>query len=106
MKVERRTVDLASYPDLVVIYLGMRVNAMTGLKTLFGFGPTISNSVTAAPEGLLRHETVIYSLLASACGNAAVLARLRIAGAMGTLGATHAMVEEFPARLWWDRILA
>jgi hypothetical protein len=63
MKVERRTVDLTSYPDLVVIYLGMRVNAMTGLKTLLGFGPRISNSVTAAPEGLLRHETVIYSLL-------------------------------------------
>jgi len=63
MKVERRTVELTSYPDLVVIYLGMRVNAMTGLKTLFGFGPKISNSVTAAPEGLLRHETVIYSLL-------------------------------------------
>jgi hypothetical protein len=63
MKVERRTVDLTSYPDLVVIYLGMRVNAVTGLKTLLGFGPKISNSVTAAPEGLLRHETVIYSLL-------------------------------------------
>jgi hypothetical protein len=63
MKVERRAVDLTSYPDLVVIYLGMRVNAMTGLKTLFGFGPKIENSVAATPEGLLRHETVIYSLL-------------------------------------------
>ena len=63
MKVERRTVDLAAYPDLVVIYLGMKVNAITGLKTLFGFGPRISNSVAAAPEGLLRHENVIYSLL-------------------------------------------
>jgi len=63
MKVERRTVDLTSYPDLVVIYLGMRVNAMTGLKTLFGFGPKIDSSVAAKPEGLLRHETVVYSLL-------------------------------------------
>jgi len=63
MKVERRTVDLTSYPDLVVIYLGMRVNAMTGLKTLFGFGPKIDSSVAATPEGLLRHETVVYSLL-------------------------------------------
>ena len=26
-KVLRRTVDLSAYPDLVVIYLGMRVNA-------------------------------------------------------------------------------
>ena len=28
MKVDRRTVDLSSYPDLVVIYLGMRVNRL------------------------------------------------------------------------------
>ncbi len=62
MKVERRTVDLSSYPDLVVIYLGMKVNAITGLKTLIGFGPKISNSVAAGPEGLLRHENFIFSL--------------------------------------------
>jgi len=43
MRVERRTVDLKKYPDLVVIYLGMRVNRITGLKTLFGFGPKISS---------------------------------------------------------------
>jgi hypothetical protein len=60
--VDRRTVDLSSYPDLVVIYLGMRVNRITGIKTLFGFGPKISASAAAQPDGLLRHETVIYSL--------------------------------------------
>ena len=38
-RTKRRTVDLSGYPDLVVIYLGMRVNALTGLKTLLGFGP-------------------------------------------------------------------
>jgi fumigallin biosynthesis monooxygenase-like protein len=61
-KVERRTVDLSGFPDLVVIYLGMRVNRMTGIKTLVGFGPKISSSAAALPDGLLRHETVIYSL--------------------------------------------
>lgn len=60
--VERRTVDLSGYPDLVVIYLGMRVNRITGLKTLLGFGPEISNSAAAKPDGLLRHENVFYSL--------------------------------------------
>ena len=35
--VNRQTVDLSQYPNLVVIYLGMRVNRTTGLKTLFGF---------------------------------------------------------------------
>src|SRR5579862_9388554 len=41
----RQTVDLSQYPDLVVIYLGMRVNKLRGVKTLFGFGPKISGSV-------------------------------------------------------------
>ncbi|MCL6463570.1 MAG: DUF4188 domain-containing protein [Bacillota bacterium] len=62
MKVERRTVDLSQYPDLVVIYLGMRVNRLTGIKTLFGFGPKISQSVAARPDGLLLHENFIFSL--------------------------------------------
>lgn len=29
--VNRRTVDLSQYPDLVVVYLGMRVNRIAGL---------------------------------------------------------------------------
>jgi hypothetical protein len=61
-RVERRTVDLSSYPDLVVIYLGMRVNRITGIKTLLGFGPQISASAAAQPDGLLRHEPIFYSL--------------------------------------------
>jgi len=61
-KVLRRTVDLSAFPNLVVIYLGMRVNRLTGLKTVFGFGPMISASVAAKPDGLLLHEPIIYSL--------------------------------------------
>jgi hypothetical protein len=60
--VDRRTVDLSSYPNLVVIYLGMRVNRLTGLKTVFGFGPKISGSVAAQPDGLLLHENLLFSL--------------------------------------------
>jgi Monooxygenase af470-like len=60
--VNRQTVDLSAYPDLVVIYLGMRVNAWVGIKTLFGFGPRISKAVEAKPPGLLLHEPVFYSL--------------------------------------------
>jgi hypothetical protein len=59
---KRTTVDLSQYPDLVVIYLGMRVNALAGLKTLVGFGPKISKAVESKPEGLLLHESLIYSL--------------------------------------------
>jgi hypothetical protein len=61
--VNRQTVDLSGFPDLVVIYLGMRVNRLTGLKTLLGFGPKIAGSVAAVPDGLLLHENMIYSLL-------------------------------------------
>jgi hypothetical protein len=59
---KRRTVDLSGYPDLVVIYLGMRVNAWYGLQTLLGFGPRIQSAVDKKPSGLLLHETVVYSL--------------------------------------------
>lgn len=62
-KVSRQTVDLSNYPDLVVIYLGMRVKALKGLKTLFGFGPKISKSVQDQPDGLLLHENIVYSLI-------------------------------------------
>ena len=61
-KVNRQTVDLSRYPNLVVIYLGMRVNRLMGLKTLFGFGPKISASVDAQPDGLLLHENFLFSL--------------------------------------------
>jgi hypothetical protein len=61
-KVDRRTVDLSAYPDLLVVYLGMRVNAFGGLKRLLGLGPQIADSVKAKPDGLLLHEDMIFSL--------------------------------------------
>lgn len=61
-KVDRRTVDLSGYPDLVVIYLGMRVNKLKGILTLLGNGPQIDSSVKAKPDGLLLHENLIFSL--------------------------------------------
>jgi hypothetical protein len=60
--VDRRTVDLSEYPDLVVIYLGMRVQSWRGLGTLLGFGPKINRAVSEKPEGLLVHENILFSL--------------------------------------------
>ena len=57
----RTTADLSSYPDLVVIYLGMRVNEPRGVRTLMSFGPKIRKSVEAQPDGLL-HENLLFSL--------------------------------------------
>jgi hypothetical protein len=61
-KVERLTADLAAFPNLVVIYLGMRVYSLRGFKTLISFGRRIFQAVAPKPDGLLLHEPVIYSL--------------------------------------------
>jgi hypothetical protein len=61
-RTQRNTVNLSSFPDLVVIYLGMRVRTLRGLKTVISFGPKISAAVAAKPEGLLLHENVFFSL--------------------------------------------
>ena len=61
-KVNRETVDLTGYPDLVVIYLGMRVKSLRGLKSVISIGPKIQASVDAKPEGLLLHENILFGL--------------------------------------------
>jgi len=63
MRAERQTVDLAAYPELVVIYLGMRVRRPRGLLRLFGLGPQIQKSWKAKPDGLLLHEDLVWSLV-------------------------------------------
>src|SRR2546422_9291911 len=69
--VDRRAVDLAAFPDLVVIYLGMRVRTFAGIKSLLGLGPQIDKAGVARPEGLLHFETTSFSASSrciSACG--------------------------------------
>jgi hypothetical protein len=61
-RVKRQTVDLSAYPDLVVIYLGMRVNKFRGLGKLLVIGPQIQKSVAEKPDGLLLHEGMLFSL--------------------------------------------
>ena len=61
-RVDRRTVDLSAYPDLIVVYLGLRVNAVTGIKKALGLGLQISKSVADKPDGLLLHEDLLFSL--------------------------------------------
>ena len=61
-KVNRQTVDLSGHPDLVVIYFGMRVNSLGGLKTVISTGPRINAAVAAKPDGLLLHEGLLFSL--------------------------------------------
>ena len=63
MTVDRQTVDLTAYPDLVVIYLGMRVRRPRGMLRLFWQGSQIQKSWKQQPDGLLLHEDIIWSLI-------------------------------------------
>lgn len=94
--VKRQTVDLSQYPNLVVVYLGMRVNRMTGLKTLFGFGPRISDSVAAQPEGLLLHENMLFSLFPVHAG---------MRQYWRDMESLLAWTRSDPHRLWWKNFL-
>jgi len=92
----RRTVDLSGYPELVVIYLGMRVNALTGIKTLFGFGPRIADSVAAKPDGLLLHENLIFSLFPLHAG---------MRQYWRDFESLEAWARSEPHRAWWSNFL-
>lgn len=95
-KVNRRTVDLSGYPNLVVIYLGMRVNALAGLKTLFGFGPEIAKSVEARPDGLLLHENIFYSLFPPHAG---------MRQYWRDFESLESWARSEPHRVWWQQYL-
>jgi len=96
MAVERRTIDLSGYPDLVVIYLGMRLNALRGLKTILGLGPQIDASWKARPDGLLLHENLIFSLVP-------------LHGGMRQYWRDFDSLERWarsePHRVWWQNFL-
>ncbi|MEP7305955.1 MAG: DUF4188 domain-containing protein [Acidobacteriota bacterium] len=96
MSVERRTVDLSGYPDLIVIYLGMRVNAWAGLKTVFGLGPQIEKSWKTKPDGLLLHERVTFSVFPPHVG-------------MRQYWRDYESLERWtrsePHRIWWQNFL-
>jgi hypothetical protein len=61
-RVTRVTVDLAGYPDLVVIYLGMKARGLRGVRALAKTGRQIAASVAAAPDGLLGHENFLMGV--------------------------------------------
>ena len=96
MPVQRRTVDLSSYPDLVVILLGMQVRTLTGLKTLFGFGPKIAQSAKDQPEGLLLHEFFLWSLFPAHAG---------IRQYWRDFDSLERWARSEPHRIWWTSFL-
>lgn len=96
-RVARKTVDLSAYPDLVVIMLGMRVNTLFGLKTMFGLGPQIQNAVGGKPDGLLLHEPMLYSLFPM---------HLVMRQYWRDFDALESFARSEPHRTWWKQFLA
>jgi hypothetical protein len=90
----RETVDLTGYPDLVVVYLGMRVNAIAGVKTVMGFGPKIAASVEAKPDGLLLHENLLFSLR-----------HVGMRQYWRDFQSLEKWTRSEPHRLWWQKFL-
>src|ERR1700730_7303493 len=95
-RVDSQTVDLSGFPNLVVIYLGMRVNALAGVKTLLGFGPKISRSVAASPDGLLLHENFFFSLIPPHVG----MRQYR-----RDFESLESWTRSEPHQLWWKQFL-
>lgn len=97
MPTNRQTVDLSAYPDLVVIVLGMRVNVLTGIRTLLGFGPKIESAARARPPGLLHHEAFLFSLFPPHAG---------IRQYWRDFEALERWARSEPHRIWWKEFLA
>lgn len=59
-RVERKTVDLEAYPDLVIMYLGLSLRSPRGIPTILRFMSRIRGAVKERPDGLLLHEPVVF----------------------------------------------
>ena len=94
--VMRRTVDLAEFPDLVVIYLGMRVRTVRGLGKLLQTGRQIRAGVAQDPDGLLLHEDLVFSL---------VPPHLGMRQYWRDLDALERWTRELPHQQWWKDFL-
>src|SRR5262249_13427275 len=69
---------------------------LTGLKTLLGMGSQIKNGVAANPEGLLAHETILYSLLPPHVG---------MRQYWRNFDCLERWARSEPHRLWWQAFL-
>ena len=54
------SVDLAPYPDLVVVYLGFRARGARGVRRMMSLGAGFRSIKESPPEGLLRNEFVLW----------------------------------------------
>ncbi|RMB51875.1 uncharacterized protein DUF4188 [Sphingomonas sp. PP-CE-3A-406] len=60
--IDRRSVDLSAYPDLVMIMLGFRMKGWRGVLAMHRIGVGLAEIARHEPEGLLAHEGMMFSL--------------------------------------------
>ena len=96
MSVDRQTVDLSAYPDLVVIYLGMRVRRPRGVLKVLTIGPQIQKSWREQPDGLLLHEDLLWSLIPLHVG---------MRQYWRDLDSLERWTRSEPHKLWWQKFL-
>ena len=60
--INRRSVDLTGFPDLVMIMLGFRLRGWRGLLAMRRIGPALDRIARERPDGLLAHEGMMFSL--------------------------------------------
>jgi Domain of unknown function (DUF4188) len=94
--VNRRTVNLTDFPDLVVIYLGMRVRNLRGMGKLLRTGRQIRAGVAQDPDGLLLHENYVFSFLPPHFG---------MRQYWRDLDALERWTRELPHQQWWKDFL-
>ncbi|CAN5847859.1 hypothetical protein BH09ACT7_BH09ACT7_16560 [soil metagenome] len=87
---------MSAYPDLVVVYLGMRVRRPRGIVRLLGLGPQIQKSWRQQPDGLLLHEDLIWSL---------VPPHLGMRQYWRDLDSLERWTRSEPHQLWWKQFL-
>jgi hypothetical protein len=95
-RVNRETVDLSDYPDLVMIYLGMQVHSLTGMKSLAKLGPGLRDVRKNPPAGMLRHENFIFQQWPL---------HLAFRQYWRDLDAMEAWTRSLPHQKWWREFL-
>lgn len=96
MSADRQTIDVSAYPDLVVVYLGMRVRRPRGMLRLLGLGPQIKKSWKDQPDGLLLHEDLIWSLIPPHLG---------MRQYWRDFDSLERWTRSEPHKLWWQQFL-
>ncbi len=60
--INRQSVDLSNYPDLVMIMLGFQPRGWRGLLAMRRIGSGLNQIARERPDGLLAHEGMLFSL--------------------------------------------